>query len=319
MEASPNPVAAALAAGETLVLDGGLATELETRGFDLADPLWSAKVLLEAPDAIEAVHLDYFRAGARVATTASYQASPAGLARRGLSGQEALDVVRLSVRLADSARRRRLAEQPGSPELFIAGSVGPYGAYLADGSEYRGDYRLTRGQFLAFHRPRAEALLEAGADVLACETIPSGDEALALADLVEHLGATAWLSVTLRDAEHLSDGSPLHRIAGELTGRPGLAAVGINCVPPALASRGLAQLARSTNVPLAVYPNAGEPYDPDTKAWGAPHHTAHDGAEHDAGVLASRAGEWLGLGARLVGGCCRTTPADIAALARAVQ
>jgi homocysteine S-methyltransferase len=310
MEATPNPVAAALAAGETLVLDGGLATELEARGFDLADPLWSAKVLLEAPEAIEAVHLDYFRAGARVATTASYQAAPAGLARRGLSGREALDVVRLSVRLADSARRRRRAEQPGSPELFIAGSVGPYGAYLADGSEYRGDYRLTHREFLAFHRPRAEALLEAGADVLACETIPSGEEALALADLVGDLGATAWLSVTLRDAEHLSDGTPVSRLAGELTGRPGLAAVGINCVPPALAGRGLAHLARFTDLPLAVYPNAGEPYDPDTKAWRA---------AHDAATLASCAGEWLGLGARLVGGCCRTTPADIAALAWAAR
>ena len=227
--------------------------------------------------------------------------------------------MRLSVRLADSARRRRLAEQPGSPELFIAGSVGPYGAYLADGSEYRGDYRLTRRQFLAFHRPRAEALLEAGADVLACETIPSGEEALALADLVGARGATAGLCGTRRAAQHHSAGTRVSWLAGELTGRPGLAAVGINCVPPALASRGLAHLARSTDLPLAVYPNAGEPYDPASGTWGATHDTAHDDEEHDAATLASCAGEWLGLGARLVGGCCRTTPADIAALARAVQ
>lgn len=307
-----NRFAAALAAGETLVLDGGIATELEARGFELADPLWSAKVLLEAPAAIEAVHRDYFRAGARVATTASYQAAPAGLARRGFSGQEARAVVRESVRLADSARRRHLAEHPDAPELFVAGSVGPYGAYLADGSEYRGDYRLTRGQFLAFHRPRAEALLEAGADLLACETIPSAEEADALADLVAELGAQAWISLTLRNPEHLSDGTPLRDTAGALAGRPGVAAVGLNCVPPALATAGLAVLAEANpGLPLVVYPNAGERWDPAARTW--------ETRTHDAGLLASGAQAWLGLGARLVGGCCRTGPADIAALALAVE
>ncbi|GAB3279338.1 homocysteine S-methyltransferase [Sinomonas notoginsengisoli] len=311
MPPTPNVLAAALAAGETIVLDGGLATELERHGHDLADPLWSAKVLLEAPEAIEAVHGQYFRAGARVATTGSYQAAPAGLARRGLSEEEARAVVRRSVRLAEGARRRRLAEFPGSPELIIAGSVGPYGAYLADGSEYRGDYRLTRDEFLAFHRPRAAALVDTGVDVLACETIPSAEEALALADLVEDLGAPAWISVTLRDATHLSDGTTIRELVSELTGRTGILAVGVNCVPPQLATSGIAEFAAHTDLPLVVYPNAGERWDPGARAW-AP-------SPHDARMLSSYAQQWRSLGARLIGGCCRTTPADIAALATTID
>lgn len=311
MATAPQSLPAALAAGQIIVLDGGLATELERRGHDLADPLWSAKVLLEAPEAIEAVHLDYFRAGARVATTASYQAASAGLARRGLSEKGARAVVGQSVRLADAARRRHLAECPGSPALFLAGSVGPYGAYLADGSEYRGNYRLSRNEFLAFHRPRAEALLDAGADVLACETMPSFDEARALAGLVEELGASAWISVTLRDAEHVSDGTPVRELAAELTGRPGILALGVNCVPPQLAVNGLAEFAAHTDLPLVVYPNAGESWDAVAQRW-VP-------ATHDAGMLASCAPDWLSFGARLVGGCCRTTPADIEALAAEIR
>ncbi|GAB4099452.1 homocysteine S-methyltransferase [Sinomonas halotolerans] len=314
MERAAPQFAAALAAGEKLVLDGGLASELEGRGFDLADPLWSARVLLEAPAAIAAVHRDYFRAGARVATTASYQASLPGLARRGLGEEEALGVVRGSVRLADRARRGHRAEHPDAPPLFVAGSVGPYGAFLADGSEYRGNYALSRDEYLDFHRPRAAALLEAGADVLACETIPNGDEARALADLIAELGAQAWISVTLRDRAHLSDGTPLRELAVELAGRPGVLALGVNCVPPGLADEALGVLAAldaSRRMPLVVYPNAGEGYDAGRKAW--------TGAAHDAGLLASRAAGWAAQGARLMGGCCRTTPADIAALSRAVR
>ena len=311
MDADPSAFAAALAAGETLVLDGALATELEARGCVLDDPLWSAKVLLEAPGLIAAVHRDYFRAGARVATTASYQASVPGFARRGLSGEEALGIVRGSVRLADDARRAHLGDHPASPALFVAGSVGPYGAFLADGSEYRGDYTLTQEEYLAFHRPRAEALLEAGADVLACETLPNAAEIGALADLVDELGAQAWFSVTLRDAAHLSDGTPLARVAEELTGRPGVVALGVNCVPPALVAPALAELAAHTDLPLVAYPNSGEAYDPAVKGWRS--------GTHDAGLLAARAGEWAALGARIIGGCCRTTPADIAGLARALE
>ena len=162
-----------LDAGANLTVDGALATELEAHGCNLEDPLWSAKVLLEQPQLVKRVHQDYFRAGANVAITASYQATPLGFAQRGIAEEAALERVALSVRLADEARREHLAENPDAGPLLIAGSVGPYGAYLADGSEYRGDYILSRNEFLEFHRPRIAALVAAGADFLVCETLPS--------------------------------------------------------------------------------------------------------------------------------------------------
>jgi homocysteine S-methyltransferase len=165
-----NPLTALLEKQPFVVLDGAMATELEARGCNLADSLWSAKVLVENPELIREVHLDYYRAGAQVAITASYQATPAGAAR-GLD--EASRVIGKSVELARKAREAYLAENPHAGTLLVAGSVGPYGAYLADGSEYRGDYVRSAEEFTAFHRPRVEALLDAGADLLACETLPS--------------------------------------------------------------------------------------------------------------------------------------------------
>lgn len=292
----------------SVVVDGALATELERRGCDLTDDLWSAKVLLEQPEVIEAVHRDYFESGARIATTASYQASLEGFASRGLDEDAALDLVGRSVRLAASARD---AAGPADEPLVIAGSVGPYGAFLADGSEYRGDYDLSRDEFLAFHRPRASALVAAGADVLAFETLPKLTEALALADLADELDMPAWFSFSLRDGAHISDGTPLAEVASALDGRPGVLAVGVNCVPIDLVSPALDALAAHTELPLIAYPNSGETYDPVTKTWSP--------GEQATVTLAGLASEWRERGARLIGGCCRTTPADIAALAEALR
>ena len=166
-----NPFTALLAAQPFVLLDGAMATELEARGCDLADSLWSAKVLLENPQLIRDVHLDYFRAGAQVAITASYQATPAGFAARGLDDAQSRALIGKSVELARKAREAYLAENPQAGTLLVAGSVGPYGAFLADGSEYRGDYQRSAAEFQVFHRPRVEALLDAGADLLACETL----------------------------------------------------------------------------------------------------------------------------------------------------
>ena len=162
---------------EVTILDGGLATELEANGHDLADRLWSARLLLTDPDAIEAAHLAYFRSGARVATTASYQASVEGFAAAGLDRDEALRLIALSVELASRARKHHRVESGDDGPLLVAGSVGPYGAMLADGSEYRGDYDPGATALADFHRPRVEALVEAGADLLAFETIPTMREA----------------------------------------------------------------------------------------------------------------------------------------------
>lgn len=297
-----------LDAGKDLVLDGALATELEAHGCDLEDALWSAKVLLEQPELIKQVHRDYFDAGASVAITASYQATPQGFARRGLSEEESLELVALSVRLADEARQEYVAANPGSGPLLVAGSVGPYGAYLADGSEYRGDYTLSAAEFRDFHRARIAALVEAGADFLACETLPSYAEAEALLALVAEFDVESWFTFTLRDSAHISDGTPLADVAALLSAEPRVAAVGVNCVPLELVTGALGNFAKSSNKPLVAYPNSGETYDAVTKTWGP----AGNGLS--AETLAGNAGEWLGRGARLLGGCCRTNPKDIEAL-----
>lgn len=307
-------------AGAHLTADGALGTELEARGCSLADPLWSAKILLEQPQLIRDVHRDYFGAGANVATTASYQATPLGFSQRGLSEETALDLVRLSVRLADEARREHLARHPQAGPLLVAGSVGPYGAYLADGSEYRGDYVLDAEAFKDFHRPRIAALVEAGADFLACETLPSFAEAEALLALTGEFDVESWFSFSLRDGAHISDGTPLAAVAELCTSDARVVAVGVNCVPLHLVPSALAALGTAGTKPLVAYPNSGENYDASTKTWAA----ATDGtAEAGAGGtvpaeqvgLAAGAGAWRELGARIVGGCCRTTPGDIATLA----
>jgi homocysteine S-methyltransferase len=271
--------------------------------------LWSAKVLLEQPQLIKQVHRDYFDAGATVAITASYQATPAGFARRGLSVEESLELVARSVRLADEARQEYRQANPGAGPLLIAGSVGPYGAYLADGSEYRGDYTLSAAEFRDFHRPRIAALVEAGADFLACETLPSFPEAEALLALIGEFDVESWFTFTLRDSAHTSDGTPLADVAALLRAEPRVAAVGVNCVPLDAVAPALRTLRQVTDAPLVAYPNSGETYDAVTKTWGP-----SDGGV-PAGTLAGNVGEWLGLGARLVGGCCRTNPRDIEGLA----
>ncbi|MHC6231681.1 homocysteine S-methyltransferase [Arthrobacter sp. MMS24-T111] len=306
-------LATELEGGARLVSDGALATELEARGCDLNDPLWSAKVLLEQPELIRDVHRDYFAAGANIATTASYQATPQGFAARGIGREEALDLVGLSVRLADEARREHMVTHPDSGPLLIAGSVGPYGAYLADGSEYRGDYVLSPAEFRAFHGPRISALVQSGVDLLACETLPSFAEAEALLALTAEAGVESWFSFTLRDDASISDGTPLADVARLLDRRPHVAAVGVNCVPLHLVAPALAALRQYTRKPLLAYPNSGETYHADSKTWGAPGTGgAQDGAPQD---LAAGVPAWREQGARIVGGCCRTAPGDIAAVA----
>ncbi|WP_332602605.1 homocysteine S-methyltransferase [Arthrobacter sp. S2(2024)] len=304
-----------LDAGSKLTLDGALATELEARGCNLEDPLWSAKVLLEQPQLIKQVHRDYFDAGATVAITASYQATPRGFRQRGIGEAEALGLVALSVRLADNARREYLAENPEAGPLLIAGSVGPYGAYLADGSEYRGDYTLSRIEFMEFHRPRIAALVEAGVDLLACETLPSVSETKALLALVEEFNVEAWFSFTLRDGEHISDGTTLANVARLCATQPRVVAIGVNCVPLELVSPSLRALRKVTSIPLIAYPNSGESYDALTKTWTpGPAVGGADGKQPAS--IAEGAGIWQELGARLIGGCCRTTPQVIAGIGR---
>ncbi len=305
-----NPIATILESQPLVVLDGALATELERRGADLRDPLWSAKVLMEAPHLIRDVHADYYAAGADCATTASYQATFEGFARRGLSHEAAADLMRLSVTLAVEARDAFWVEptnRVGRVKPFVAASVGPYGAFLADGSEYRGDYGLTVEQLMCFHRPRMAVLASSGADMLACETIPCLIEAQAIAQLLpEFPTISAWISFSARDGKHTNNGERLADCAALLGTHAQVAAIGVNCTAP----RYIADLIRAargaTDKPILAYPNSGESYDPTTKTWSG---------EDTCSAFAHEARTWYEAGARVIGGCCRTTPEHIRELA----
>lgn len=303
-----------------VLLDGGLATALEDRGHDLADPLWSAKVFLEAPVAVRRVHLDYLRAGADCIATVTYQATFEGLGARGLGEAEAEASLQRAVGLATEARDAFWADgrnRLGRLRPLVAASVGPYGAYLANGAEYTGAYGVDEDALCAWHRRRWHVLARSAADLLACETIPSFPEARALVRLLaETPGRWAWISFQCRDGAHLADGTPLEEAAAYCARAPGLAAVGVNCVPPAHVSALLAQARRGTDVPLVAYPNSGERYDPAAKAW-RPGAAALQG--EPSRELAEGAPRWLALGAGVLGGCCRTGPRTIAGMRRALE
>ena len=302
-----NEVAERLNNQKVLLLDGGLATELERRGHNIDDPLWSARVLLEHPEAIEQLHFDYLTAGAECLLTANYQATFAGLAARGLDRKAAADLMLRAVRLAQRARERWLAQTTSSSQPpLVAASIGPYGAYLHDGSEYRGDYGLSIGSLVDFHRDRFSILAHSGADLLACETIPCLAEAEALVRLLEELSPLgAWFSFTCKDAAHLCHGEPLAEAAAMLDQHPGVLAVGVNCTAPELIVDLIGEVRRGTRKPVVVYPNSGESWDPQRRCWSG---------SKDADRFAERANSWVRAGARLIGGCCRTGPEHIRAL-----
>ncbi|MEP6757835.1 MAG: homocysteine S-methyltransferase [Actinomycetota bacterium] len=292
----------------SVVLDGGLATELERRGADLRDALWSARVLLDDPALIVEVHRAYIEAGADVVIGASYQASFEGLAARGLDRPAATSLLRRSVELA--------REATGDRDVRVAASVGPYGAILANGAEYTGDYGLgppsSAGDALrTFHLPRVEALASAGPDLLAIETIPSIVETEALVEVLATIGdMPAWVSFSCRDEGHLHDGTSIEEAVDVVSGSPQVVAIGVNCTPPAAVVGLLRRAAAVTAKPLVAYPNRGATWDPVARAW------TGDVVPEGFGPLARtlRSG-----GARLIGGCCGTAPADIAAVAYALR
>jgi homocysteine S-methyltransferase len=290
---------------DVVLLDGGFATELERRGHDLSDDLWSARLLLDDPHEIRATHLAFFRAGAQVATTASYQASFDGFAERGLSRAEAASLMRRSVTLAREAAEQAAAED-GAPRL-VAASVGPYGAVLADGSEYRGDYGVPDDVLRAFHTERLEVLAAAGPDLLAVETIPCEQEVAVLLDVLAAVrpAAPAWLSLTCADATTTRAGEPVERVLGLARSHDGVVAVGVNCTVPAYVDELVTTAVRASGKPAVAYPNSGETWDGAARAWGG----------GGAGVDVAAARRWVAAGARYVGGCCRVSSADIAVLA----
>ena len=299
-----NPIKLILEQKKYMIIDGALASELQRRGCDLNDSLWSAKVLIEQPELIQQVHYDYFVAGADCAITASYQATPMGFAPKGIELEESIKLIKTSVKLAQQAKMQYLNDIKQDKALLIAGSVGPYGAYLANGSEYTGDYQLSESEFIAFHKDRVTALIDAGVDILACETMPSFLEIKALVKLIQQFPmVNCWFSLTLKDQKHISDGTPLTEVIEYLNSIEQIVSVGINCIALEKVTPALEVLSKLTSKPLIVYPNSGEQYDPTTKQWHKNHH-------HNC-TFANQLDTWIKLGAKLIGGCCQTTPEDI--------
>jgi homocysteine S-methyltransferase len=310
MAAMDSPFSPFLESGARVaILDGGLATELERRGLDLKDPLWSAKILIEAPEEIEALHYDYFRAGSDIGTSASYQATFQGFAARGIGRKESERLLRLSVELVDRARGRfwkSPENRAGRTFPLVAASIGCYGASLHDGSEYRGDYGLSKKELTEFHRPRLRLLADSGADLLAFETLPSKLEAEAVVSLLEELrdAPPAWISFSCRSELEVCEGQPLAECFAAAGASEAVAAVGINCTSPRFVS-GLLKSARgATEKPTVVYPNSGETWDARRQAW----------TGESAAPIEELAPEWRRLSARILGGCCRTTPETIGRL-----
>lgn len=294
-----------LAAG-SLVLDGGLATELESRGHGLGDSLWSARLLRDSPQDVEDVHRAYFEAGADVAITASYQATLEGFAGVGVGSEETRALLRRSVELA---RRARDAVRPDG---LVAASLGPYGVVRADGSEYTGDYAGAGDeQIAAVHRPRIDALLEAGPDVLAFETVPALREVVVIGELLsEHDGVETWVTFCCRDGERLSDGTPVEQAARILGESGRVTALGVNCTAPQHIDALLDRIRAVTELPLLVYPNSGQVWDAARHAW------------HGVGAAGFRSDVvrgWTARGASAIGGCCGVGPAAIADIARALR
>lgn len=319
---SDNPFEPFFRAQGVVLLDGGLSTVLEAAGHDLNDPLWSARVLLEDPEAARRMHLDYLAAGADCIATLTYQATFEGLVARGLTDARSEEVLRLGVRLAVEARDAFWADpanREGRLRPLVAASIGSYGAYLADGSEYTGRYGLDEDALYAFQRRRWHVLADTDADIMACETLPSMLEARAFLRLLDETpGRWAWLSFQCRDDAHLADGTRLAEAVRLCAASERVAAVGVNCVPPmrvdalldiAVREAGAAGDSGVPALPVVVYPNSGEAYDPGAKGW-VPGAGGPDPADAAPG--------WRDRGARVLGGCCRTGPDTIARMRRAL-
>jgi homocysteine S-methyltransferase len=291
------------------VLDGAMATELERRGFDLDGPLWSAHVLERSPDAISAVHSDYLEAGADCLLTASYQVSAQGFEKIGRNPQDAArdaaNALRASVTIAEGVRKQYQARS--ARRIWIAASLGSYGAMLHNGAEYHGNYNCSFDELVEFHSPRIAVLAQTNADLLAFESIPSLEEARAIfVALRAHPDLPVYLSFTCRDGTHVSHGETLQACAELLDKQPQVVGIGVNCTAPEWIESLVGELARATSKPIIVYPNSGEQWDAVHQCWYG------DGQIQQFGELAQR---WKSAGAQWIGGCCRTGPEHVRAVA----
>ncbi len=315
-----------------LVLDGAFATELESYGCDLKDPLWSAKVLIDQPELVKKVHISYLAVGVDIIESAGYQATVEGFKAKGFAIDEAIALVKKSVRTAVEARNEFLAAKTagqlevngiaigtlvdGAPVYpsdnslevpLVAASVGPYGAFLAEGSEYSGDYGVTVEALEAFHRPRIELFSEENPDLFACETVPCLDEAKAIGNILSDESVTkgipGWITFSCKDEAHTCGGDHIGDCAAYIDTIDAIQGIGINCTQPKFVGPLIERIKERTNKAIVVYPNTGELYDDVNKIWYG-----------EAEAFDAYAKEWARLGARVIGGCCRTSPVNIGAI-----
>jgi homocysteine S-methyltransferase len=299
--------AALIGQGRVVTMDGGLATELESQGHDISGVLWSALLLQTNPQAIVSAHKAYLAAGAEIIVTASYQASRAGFHQLGISAEDADALILSSVALARQAIHEYEENTNDTRARLVAASIGPYGAVLMDGSEYTGDYGVPRAILRDFHEQRLALLDSSDADVLACETIPSLDEAMVLADLLVDVQTPAWVSFSCRNADQISDGTPITKVAALFAEHPSVLALGVNCTAPQHVASLIKNIAQATpDKAILAYPNSGERYEATDNSWSG------DASDVE---FATAAESWVAAGASLVGGCCRVGPGHIAALA----
>jgi homocysteine S-methyltransferase len=295
-----------------MVIDGSMGTGLEHLGCNLNDSLWTAKVLAEQPELVKKVHYDYFRAGADCGITCSYQATIPGLMAKGYTQEEAEKLIARSVEVFCEARDEwweKEGKASGRPYPLCLAGMGPYGAYLADGSEYSGSYRVSDEVLADFHKRRMQILWEAGADLLLFETQPSFKEVLIETSLAEELGADYWVSFSCADGKHTCGGDLLVNCAKELSeNHPHLKMIGVNCTAPQHIESLIHELQKGTDLPIAVYPNSGEVYDPETKTWSG---------QPNALPFGEYAKRYMLAGASAVGGCCTTVNSHIEAVAAA--
>ena len=282
-----------------LLIDGAMSTALEQLGADTNNSLWTASVLANQPALVKKVHQEYFKAGARLAITDTYQANVPAFIRNGYSKQEAHSLIQRAVALAKEARDEY--QQETGIYNYVAGALGPYGAYLANGSEYTGDYHLSAIEYQQFHRPRLTDILTVGVDVIAIETQPRLDEVLAELDLVKELApdTLCYVSFSLKDSTHLPDGTPLAVAARTVAKYPNVFAVGVNCIPLEEVTAAIETVHQVTDKPVIAYPNSSATYDPTTKTWSYP---------HGRRSLVDYLPQWLAAGLTIIGGCCTTTP-----------